>query len=160
MAEGRGRGLVISCGTALTVERIDSEGVWEGGAIAAGLGLTARALNQGTAQVPHLDADPGGWHMVGVEDADADEIENSPFAAWGRTSEVAVKAGVFWGTVGAARELIARQGVTGWRIWTGGDAVLLADAVEGDGNAWVVHALVLRGLAMAAFGASARAIAQ
>src|ERR1700675_3094996 len=42
----RGRaGLVVSCGTAITVERISEQGVWQGGAIAPGLGVAARALH-------------------------------------------------------------------------------------------------------------------
>ncbi len=35
-------GLVVMCGTAITVERITAAGVWQGGAIAPGLGQTAR----------------------------------------------------------------------------------------------------------------------
>ncbi len=49
-------GLVVLCGTALTVERVSSEGIWQGGAIAAGLGLTARSLHQMTAQLPLIDS--------------------------------------------------------------------------------------------------------
>ena len=150
-----GPGLVISCGTALTVDRINADGVWEGGAIAPGMGLAARVLNQGTAQVPWINRLLPGSHL-GEGD---DEIECGSVAAWGRASETAVKAGVFWGTVGAARELIARQGNDGWRIWTGGDALPIADEVEGkDGDPWIVRYLVLTGLAMTAFGASAQLI--
>ncbi len=52
-------GLVVMCGTAITVERLTAEGVWQGGAIAPGLGLTARALHLMTAQLPLIRADPG-----------------------------------------------------------------------------------------------------
>src|SRR4051812_20469452 len=45
-------GLVVSCGTAITVERVDADGTWQGGAIAPGLGLSARALHLLTAQLP------------------------------------------------------------------------------------------------------------
>ena len=75
-------GLVVSCGTAITVERISKEGVWQGGAIAAGLGVTARALHQQTAQLPRVDL-----HRVPP--------------CWGRSTRPALEAGVFWGTVGA-----------------------------------------------------------
>ena len=37
-------GLVVSCGTAITVERVTSQGVWEGGVIAPGLGVMARSF--------------------------------------------------------------------------------------------------------------------
>ncbi len=133
-----GAGLVIACGTALTIERVGPDGIWQGGTIAPGLGLAARSLHVGTAQIPSV----------------APERRQLP---WGDSTESAVAGGVFWGTVGAARELIARQSLDGWRIWTGGDAPAIAPAV--DSEAWIVPNLVLRGLAMAAFGASPRAIA-
>jgi type III pantothenate kinase len=128
-------GLVVSCGTAITVERISANGVWQGGAIAPGLGLSARALHQLTAQLPQID------------------VPEAP-EPWGRGTEAALAAGLFWGSVGAVRELLARQaeGLTPspWVDWTGGDAARLAPWI-----AWpesrVVPDLVLLGLARAAF---------
>jgi type III pantothenate kinase len=133
---GTGRpALVVSCGTAITVERITSEGVWQGGAIAMGLGLCARALHAFTAQLPLV-----------APDASA--------PSWGRSTEPSLEAGVFWGTVGAVRELIARQrtdlGQAPRIVWTGGDAAALAPAVEGP-DARIAPDLVLQGLAFAAF---------
>lgn len=128
-------GLVISCGTALTFERIDGDGRWEGGAIAAGLGMVARALNGQTAQLPLVE--PRG--------------EPDP---WGDSTVAALEAGIYWGTVGAVRELIARQDPPGStrreRIWTGGDAGRLAAAIDGP-NGRIVPDLVLAGVALAAF---------
>jgi type III pantothenate kinase len=64
----------------------------------------------------------------------------------------AVEAGVFWGTVGAVRELLDRQaadlGKEPWVIWTGGDAALLAGAIAGS-EARVEPDLVLLGLSRA-----------
>ncbi|MDR3639640.1 MAG: type III pantothenate kinase [Isosphaeraceae bacterium] len=126
-----GPGIVVSCGTAVTVERIAASGVWLGGAIAAGLGLTARALHMLTAQLPLVE--PGA----------------TP-AAWGRSTRPALEAGVYWGVVGAIRELVSRQAAgvepSPWRVWTGGDAARLAPAVDGE-DASVVPDLVLHGLA-------------
>lgn len=126
--------LVVMCGTAITVERVTSSGVWQGGAIAMGLGLCARSLHHFTAQLPLVSPD-----------------QTAP--AWGRSTEPSLEAGVFWGTVGAVRELLARQrpDLDGEPrvVWTGGDAELLAPAVEGP-SALVAPDLVLRGLAMAA----------
>jgi type III pantothenate kinase len=127
----RGPGLVVSCGTAITVERISSDGVWQGGAIAAGMGLAARALHRQTAQLPLVAPD-------------------RPRAAWGPETQAAISAGVFWGAVGAVRELIARQseglGSPPWILWAGGDAELLAEWA-GRPVDRVVPDLVLRGLA-------------
>lgn len=126
--------LVVMCGTAITVERVTSAGVWQGGAIAMGLGLCARSLHHFTAQLPLVSPD-----------------QNAP--AWGRSTEPSLEAGVFWGTVGAVRELLARQrpdlGGEPRVVWTGGDSELLAPAVEGD-SALIAPDLVLRGLVLAA----------
>ena len=77
----RGPGLVVSCGTAVTVERIAADGVWQGGAIAPGLGLSARALHLLTAQCP--------WSTPATAPP-----------AWGRSTRPALEAGIFWGVVG------------------------------------------------------------
>lgn len=130
-SQGLGRpGIVVSCGSAITVERISAEGIWLGGAIAPGLGLSARALNEGTAQLPFVNA------------------REAP-AAWGNSTQPALEAGIFWGAVGTIRELVMRQSEdltpAPWLIWTGGDARILAPHV-----AWresrVVPDLVLLGL--------------
>lgn len=131
-------GLVVMCGTAITVERVTAEGVWQGGAIAPGLGQTARALNLMTAQLPFIEL-------------------SQPPPAWGRGTVDSLKAGIFWGIVGAVRELLKRQeedlGVDPWVVWTGGDAVLLAPQIFGD-RARVEPNLILDALAVVAFGAS------
>ena len=130
MRQGRGPGLVVSCGTAVTVERISVDGVWQGGAIAPGLGPMAKALHLLTAQLPE----------VAPRDAP------SPF---GRSTVPALEAGVFWGVVGAIRELLTRQaeGLSPepWLIWTGGDAPTFARWVDWPQSLVVPH-LVLEGL--------------
>jgi type III pantothenate kinase len=128
-------GLVVLCGTAITVERVTSQGVWQGGAIAAGLGTMAGALHLRTAQLPLIDIrqfDP--YHLP---------------PAWGRGTVSSLTAGVFWGTVGLVRELLARQAAdldgNLWVIWAGGDAAMLARCVSGT-DATVEPDLVLVGL--------------
>jgi type III pantothenate kinase len=60
-----------------------------------------------------------------------------------------MEAGLFWGTVGAVRELLTRQAAdlapVPWLVWTGGDAELLAPWIDWD-DARVVPDLVLEGL--------------
>jgi type III pantothenate kinase len=128
-------GLVVSCGTAITIERVTASGVWQGGVIAPGLFLGARALHLLTAQLPLIQPDA-----------------SAPF--WGRGTLDSLAAGIFWGTIGAVRELIARQtfpeGPPPWVVWTGGDASRLAPAISGDA-AVIIPDLVLRGLVQAAF---------
>jgi type III pantothenate kinase len=129
LPEGR-PGLVVSCGTAVTVERISRERVWQGGAIAPGLWLSARALNQNTAQLPLI------------------EVGSLP-PAWGNSTRPALEAGVFWGVVGGVRELLSRQShdLSGdpWIVWTGGDADVIAGVIAGPG-ANITPKLVLQGL--------------
>ena len=114
-------GLIVSCGTAITVERVSRQGVWLGGAIAPGLGTMARALHLRAAQVP----------MIDTRQIDPDH----PPPAWGPGTVSSLAAGIFWGTVGLVRELLARQKIDldgdPWVIWAGGDAVLLAPYVVG-----------------------------
>jgi type III pantothenate kinase len=132
-------GLVVSCGTAITVERVAADGTWQGGAIAPGLTLSARALHLHTAQLPLVrpSADPAP-------------------PAWGRSTRPALEAGIFWGSVGTARELLAHQSAglepAPWLVWTGGDAELLAPWIDW-GDARIVPDLVLEGLARIAYRA-------
>lgn len=135
-ADRPGPGIVVQCGTAITVERIGTEGVWHGGAIGIGPSLACRALHSGTAQLPELtsllsgDAPPG----------------------WGASTLPAMAAGVVWGAVGTIRELIARQAEglepAPWVVWTGGDAPGLARLL-GVGSPKVEPDLVLVGLSIA-----------
>ncbi len=130
-------GLVVMCGTAITVERITAQGVWQGGAIAMGLGLAFRSLHHFTAQLP----------LITVS-------EVSP--CWGRGTRDSLEAGVFWGTVGAIRELIVRQvadlGGSPWVVWTGGDAERLAAEIGGY-DTRVEPDLILLALTQVAFPA-------
>ncbi len=131
-----GPGLVVSCGTAITVDRIAVDGTWQGGAIAPGLRLSARALHLLTAQLPEVD------------------ISEAP-PVWGPSTLPALAAGVYWGVVGSIRELLKRQETdllpSPWLLWTGGDAPNLAPWIAGD-DAHIVPDLVLLGLSRVAHG--------
>ncbi len=74
--------------------------------------------------------------------------------SWGHGTLPSLEAGVFWGTVGAIRELLARQtfehDAKPWIVWTGGDAEPLARSVCGE-LVRIIPDLVLSGLAQAAF---------
>ncbi len=103
--------------------------------IAPGLFLGARALHLLTAQLPLIHPD-----------------QSAP--SWGRGTLDSLEAGIFWGTVGAVRELLARQtfehGEKPWIVWTGGDAERLARPVCGE-HARIIPDLVLNGLLRAVF---------
>lgn len=133
-----GPGIVVQCGTAITVERIGPDGTWQGGAIAIGPALASRALRRGTAQLPEVSLPGPG--------------EAPP--AWGAQTIGALTAGAVWGAVGAVKELVARQAIglgTPWVAWTGGDADVLAPLAAIEGSVTLRDAVLL-GLAAAGFG--------
>lgn len=85
--------VVIDFGTAITVDLVASDGGFEGGAILPGMGLAASALHERTDALPQV----------------VTPLEGKSPPAVGTSTEAAMRAGLFWGTVGAVRELIARQ---------------------------------------------------
>lgn len=126
---GGGPLAVVLVGTAVTVERVDADGCWLGGAIAPGLRPMADALHRLTAQLPRVDVAP-----------------DAP--AWSDGTEGAIAAGLRWGLVGSVRELLARQAFACDPpvIFAGGDAAWLAESIR-PARAIVEPDLVLRGLA-------------
>ncbi|HHM13080.1 MAG TPA: type III pantothenate kinase [Planctomycetaceae bacterium] len=134
--------VVVDVGTAVTVDlvREEKEGpVFAGGAIFCGPYLAARALHEGTDALPLI------------------EPPNVAPPPLGRDTQAAMASGLYWGLVGAVRELAERMGPGDGAkcriVVTGGAGESLAEQLPGD-----VHydgALVLRGLGMAV-NASAR----
>lgn len=124
---------VIDAGTAITVDFVDGEGTFQGGAIAPGVRMGLSALHRGTAQLPSIDpAAPG----------------DSPF---GKNTTDALINGVFFGARGLVRALVERYAEAYEAyprvIACGGDAKYL---FEGDELVEiVVPDLVLRGIAIA-----------
>ncbi len=124
--------LVVQAGTALVINLVDAAGSFAGGAILPGLGLMAKSLNEHTAQLPSV--------IVG------EAVEPLP----GRTTEAALRAGIFWASIGAVLTLRAGfgDGVDLPIFITGGDAEVLLDAIPEP----VTHIpdLVLEGIRLAA----------
>lgn len=89
--------IVVSSGTATTVDLIAADGAFEGGAILPGLELGARSLNQYTALLP----------LVPV-----DELNDPRLPTIGRNTPAAIRSGLLYGQVGAVKEIIARLAET------------------------------------------------
>lgn len=85
--------IVVDIGTAITIDLVAADGALEGGAILPGPTLAARALAEATDRLPDV--------LFG-------ELDDAPDAV-GRSTEPAIRAGLFWGAVGAIREIIDRQ---------------------------------------------------
>ena len=84
--------VIVDLGTAITVDLVDAEGVFRGGAILPGIAISARAMHDYTDLLPHIP-------MA--------ELEEPP-PALGRATVPAMRSGLYWGAVGAVRELIER----------------------------------------------------
>ena len=84
--------IVVDAGTAITVEGIDAEGRYVGGAIHPGITMSARALEQATDLLP----------FVPLAD-----VETAPNVL-GKSTEQAIRGGLYWGAVGALQQLIER----------------------------------------------------
>jgi type III pantothenate kinase len=125
--------VVVDLGTAITVDLVNADGAFEGGAILPGLSLAARALHTGTTTLPRIDVE----HLAHIP------------AVVGKT------AGVYWGVVGAVEELVSRIAAEHSQplqvFLTGGDAEQVVEPLEQNPIPMrhVPH-LVLSGIAIAA----------
>lgn len=107
--------VVVDAGTAITVDFVDGTGVFQGGAIAPGLGLMLEAMHRGTAALP----------AVGFESV----ADDSPF---GKDTAEAMRLGVQSAARGLVRHLVERYsefyGAFPQVVATGGDAAALFDS--------------------------------
>lgn len=129
--------ILVDSGTATTVDWITPTGAFAGGAILPGLGLSSRALHEHTAQLPWIAPE---------------EIDQSPPAAIGKNTRDALLSGLYWGHVGAVRELIARLSTETSAadvkvVVTGGAGELLTRELE---RSVYYRDLTLQGLAITA----------
>ena len=125
--------VIVDCGTATTVDYISAAGAFAGGAILPGFELSAQALHQHTARVPLSDV------------ATLNQSAPNPL---GRNTAAAIQSGLFWGQLGAVRELIARlsgETVSPLILLTGGGGSLLQQHIPG--TIYEPH-LSLQGLAL------------
>jgi type III pantothenate kinase len=129
--------IVVDAGTATTVNYISAEGAFEGGAILPGIELGARALHQYTALLPQID----GRSLV-----------LNPVKPLGLNTPGAIASGLWFGQVGAVRELVTRLSEPAIRppllLVTGGNGRWLARALGP--SARFEPDLALRGLAIVA----------
>lgn len=125
--------IVISFGTATTIDHVDYQGAYKGGLIAPGLNLSLDALVAAAAKLPR----------IAIEAPTSDNVI-------GRTTESQMLIGIYWGYVAMVEGLITRMKAEVGRpvqvIATGGLAALfqqhehLFDAVDPD--------LALKGLSL------------
>lgn len=130
--KGGASNVIIDAGSAVTVDWVDAEGVFRGGAIFPGLRLMAKGLHDYTAQLP----------LVEVKSA------QPPFP--GIDTTMAIEAGIYWAVVGGIQALLHRMKDRGPAqiFLTGGDGALLAPAMDADVILW--PEMTLEGIRIAA----------
>ena len=131
--------ITVGVGTAITVNEISPAGVFEGGAILPGIGMAASALQRETSALPHVAPNT---------------LTQTP-APVGKSTTQAIQSGLYWGAVGAIRQLIemfsADFDLSPQVFITDGDAQLLVEQLEIQGiRADYVPHMVLDGIALVA----------
>lgn len=115
--------IVIDAGTAITVDFVDGEGTFHGGAIAPGLAMMLRALHEQTAALPEVTLTK---ELVPGVEPPMEGDEKTPF---GKTTLQAMSIGVVSAARGLVHLLIDRYAefynAYPRVVATGGDAVML-----------------------------------
>lgn len=131
--------IIIASGTAGTIDLLDTNGAFVGGSIFSGLEMTARSLHDYTALLPLLTVE---------------ELRNDFPNPLGKNTREAMHAGIFWGHVGAVKELVSRMSEPFSEppalVVTGGAARMLVPHLP-PYTQWIPH-LVLYGLAITLSG--------
>lgn len=128
--------IIVDLGTAITVDLLEAGGAFAGGAILPGIGMSARALSEQTDALPQVAMD---------------RLEQPP-PALGKSTEAAIEAGLYWGAVGAIRELISqlasRLPQPPELFFTGGASQQVAELFAKHGRVHHLPHLVLSGIAI------------
>jgi type III pantothenate kinase len=128
--------VIVDVGSAITVDLLSREGIFLGGSILPGLAMSARALHEFTDLLPL------------IETADLHE----PPPVLGTSTEEALRSGLFWGAVGAIRQLIeelGRQAGAEPQVFLTGGAGVTVAKLLGPDTRYIPH-LTLAGIALSA----------
>ena len=98
---------VVDVGTAVTIDVIDDDGVFQGGAILPGLRMQAQSLAEQTASLPRVEV-------------------SQPASVVGKDTQQAICSGLWYGLAGAIRDVVEQIATEGSRwpqvVLTGGGA--------------------------------------
>ena len=124
--------VVADFGTALTIDLVDENGAFQGGVICPGLAMKAKALKDGTAQLPQVTV-------------------KRPTEPYGKNTADAINCGLYYAAIGTLEEVIRRyaEKIGRWpqTILTGSAAATIKDDCQFIDN--YVPDLVLKGIALA-----------
>jgi type III pantothenate kinase len=130
--------IVVDLGTAIKVDLLSDVGAFVGGGILPGMAMSAWALQQQTDALPRVAVDH--WHQ--------------PPRPLGKSTVPAIESGIFWGAVGAIRELVSQLtkllAEPPAVFVTGGGSQLVAEVLGEDKSLALRHVphLVLSGVAI------------
>jgi type III pantothenate kinase len=129
--------IVVDLGTAITIDLLEADGSFTGGAILPGIAMSARALAEQTDALP----------LVTLEN-----LDRAP-ARLGKSTIAAIESGLFWGAIGAIREIafkLSAEGATPDLFITGGGSPGVAKVLSETSRWTVRHVphLVLGGIAL------------
>jgi type III pantothenate kinase len=126
--------IIIDAGSAVTVDLVDEEGAFQGGAILPGMRVMANGLHSYTALLPQI------------------ETPAKPPDVLGTSTIAAMEAGIFWSVAGGIEKLIeqiSRELRGPPRVFlTGGDAPLLRTVLQSDVELW--PSMTLEGIRLSA----------
>jgi len=124
--------VIVDVGTAITVDLVSSGGAFLGGSILPGIAMSARALHEFTDLLPLIEMS---------------QLESRP-PVLGTETVAAMRSGLFWGALGAIREITNRlaEGQPPAIFLTGGAGPAVAQLL-GHGARHVPH-LTLAGIAL------------
>jgi type III pantothenate kinase len=124
--------VVADFGTAVTIDLVDANGVFQGGVICPGFEISAQALKDNTAQLPKVTV-------------------HKPDAPFGKNTADAINAGLYYSIIGAMEEIIRRyaEEIGHWpqTIITGSGAKMIVDDCPFVDN--YVPNLVIKGIVLA-----------
>ena len=124
--------VVADFGTAVTIDLVDANGVFQGGVICPGFEISAQALTDSTAQLPKVSV-------------------HRPETPYGKNTADAINCGLYYSIIGAMEEIIRRyaEEVGRWpqTVITGSGAVTIAEDCPFVDN-YVPH-LVVQGIVLA-----------
>jgi type III pantothenate kinase len=128
--------IVVDLGTAITVDLVDTDGAFAGGAILPGIATWARALAEQTDALPQVSL----------------EFLDKPPVPLGTSTVAAIESGIYWGAIGAIRELAtqlsAHYPIRPDLFITGGASQQVAELLKTHGTVRHVPNLVLSGIAL------------
>jgi type III pantothenate kinase len=125
--------VIVDAGSAVTVDTVDEQGAFIGGAILPGLRLMAAALHEHTALLPQI------------------EVPRQPPEMPGASTIAAMETGIFWAVAGGVRALIEQYasavGAAPEVFLTGGDGAALHAVLP---NAQLWPTMTLEGIRLSA----------